>query len=221
MTLLRNTVTISFISYKKEGGAQLLEEKRYLINELAKQANTTVRTIRYYTSEGLLPQPITDGKYAYYEENHLRRLELILQMKEAYLPLKEIRQIMLSLSDEEVKLRLTEQVLPDKKNEVDNTPLTIRQSNESDALNYISNLMETQSKYRSNEIQSRKTPQPVQFPDRNFQIPLPISPHDVENWQRIILAPGVEMHLQYPTDSDTSHRIQQLISYAKKIFIKS
>jgi DNA-binding transcriptional MerR regulator len=198
----------------------MLEKARYLINELAKRANTTVRTIRYYTSEGLLPQPETDGKYAYYDENHLRRLELILRMKEAYLPLKEIRQIMLSLSDEEVKQRLVEQILPDNKVELGNSPITTRKNKASDALNYISNIMETQSKYRSNEFQSRKPPQPSQSPDRNFQTPLPISPDDVENWQRIILAPGVELHLRHHTDSETSHRTQQLISYAKKLFLR-
>jgi DNA-binding transcriptional MerR regulator len=199
----------------------LLQENKFLINDLAKQANTTVRTIRYYTSEGLLPQPITDGKYAYYDENHLRRLELILRMKEAYLPLKEIRQIMLSLSDEDVINRLKEQVLQDKKEDYKSANHISRKNKGSDAVEYISNIMETQTKYRSTEFQSSRPPQSSPVPDRNFQIPLPISPNDVENWQRIILAPGVEMHLQYPTDSDTSHRIQQLISFAKKIFIKS
>ncbi|MBW6473774.1 MAG: MerR family transcriptional regulator [Anaerolineaceae bacterium] len=197
----------------------MLEKARFLINELAKRADTTVRTIRYYTSEGLLPQPDTDGKYAYYDENHLQRLELILRMKEAYLPLKEIRQIMLSLSDEEVKLRLMEKNQTHKIEYLDDNLPPIQKSKESDALNYISNLMETQTKFRSNQLQSRRPPQFPQDLD-DLQIPLPISPDDVENWQRIILAPGVEMHLRYPTDSDTNHRIQQLISYAKKIFLK-
>ncbi len=195
----------------------MLEKAHYLINELAKRADTTVRTIRYYTSEGLLPQPETDGKYAYYDENHLRRLKLILQMKEAYLPLKEIRQIMLSLSDEEVKQRLMEKNKSVRLEEEDNAIPQFKKSKQSDALNYISNLMETQTKYRSNTFQSRKPPQFDQVDD--LQIPLPISTDDVENWQRIILAPGVEMHLRLPTDSDTNHRIQQLISYAKKIFL--
>lgn len=196
----------------------MLEKARYLINELAKRADTTVRTIRYYTSEGLLPQPDTDGKYAYYDENHLHRLELILRMKEAYLPLKEIRQIMLSLSDEEVKQRLMEKNKSVRLEEVDNAIPQFKKSKESDALNYISNLMETQTNFRSKQFHSRRPPQFDQVDD--LQIPMPISPDDVENWQRIILAPGVEMHLRYPTDSDTNHRIQQLISYAKKIFLK-
>ena len=197
----------------------MLEKARYLINELAKRANTTVRTIRYYTSEGLLPQPDTDSRFAYYDENHLRRLELILRMKEAYLPLKEIRQIMLSLSDEEVKLRLMEKTQSVILEELDKDIPQFKKSKESDALNYISNLMETQTKFRSNQLQSRRPPQIRQMDD-DLQIPLPISPDDVENWQRIILAPGVEMHLRYPTDSDTNNRIQQLISFAKKIFLK-
>ncbi|HSM25839.1 MAG TPA: MerR family transcriptional regulator [Anaerolineaceae bacterium] len=199
----------------------MLEEKQFLINELAKRARTTVRTIRYYTSEGLLPQPDTDGKYAYYDENHLRRLELILRMKEAYLPLKEIRQIMISLGDEDVKQRLLEEGAPIKKEESKLNPSTLKQSKNSDALDYISNLMETQTRYRSNEPQSRRPPQSAQPPKQNLQSPLPFSPQDVESWQRIILSPGVEMHLRYPTDSETNNRIQQLISFAKKIFTKS
>ncbi|MBE0685752.1 MAG: MerR family transcriptional regulator [Anaerolineaceae bacterium] len=198
----------------------MLEKARYLINELAKRADTTVRTIRYYTSEGLLPQPDTDSKYAYYDENHLRRLELILRMKEAYLPLKEIRQIMLSLSDEEVKKRLEE----DKSNflldEDDmETPMFLEKPGKSDALDYISNLLETQSKYRTDNSPPKR-PAQIQLNQEKMQIQIPFSPDDVENWQRIILSPGVEMHLRYPTDSDTNHRIQQLISFAKKIFLK-
>ena len=199
----------------------MLEEKRFLINELAKRARTTVRTIRYYTSEGLLPQPDSDGKFAYYDENYLRRLELILRMKEAYLPLKEIRQIMLSLSDDDVKQRLLEEGATIKKEESKHNQSTLKKSKDSDALDYISNLMETQTRYRSNEPQSRRPPQFVQSPGQNLQTPLPISAQDVESWQRIILAPGVEMHLRYPTDSETNNRIQHLISFAKKIFTKS
>lgn len=196
----------------------MLEEKRFLINELAKRAKTTVRTIRYYTSEGLLPQPDTDGKFAYYDENHLRRLELILRMKEAYLPLKEIRQIMLSLSDDDVKQRLLEERTPIKTEERKSSVSTFRKSKESDALDYISNIMETQTRYRINELPSRRPPPLAQPPQQNLQTPLPFSPQDIETWQRIILVPGVEMHLRYPTDSETSNRIQHLISYAKKIF---
>jgi len=190
----------------------LLLQKKFLINELAKQANTTIRTIRYYTAEGLLPQPEMDGKYAFYDENHLQRLELILKLKDAYLPLREIRQIMLSLSDAEVLQRLKEEV---------NSGLELKQENlikeikedPSSALDYISNVINTQAKFRS-----IPPSRPVPTQPRSSQTPLPIPVQDVENWQRIPVAPGVEIHMKHPTDSDTLHRVQQLLSYAKKLF---
>lgn len=199
----------------------MLETERYLINELAKLTKTTIRTIRYYTAEGLLPQPESDGKYAYYDENHRHRLELILQMKAAYLPLKEIRQIMLSLSDEEVKQRLMEHVLPEKKEEAKRSKNLTSNKKESDALNYISTILETQTRYRTNEFQSKNPALKNQNVTFFSQSPLPIDPADVENWQRVLLTPGVELQLRYPTDAETSNRVQQLIRYAKKLFNKS
>src|SRR5512136_2217946 len=77
-----------------------------LIHELAERAGISVRTIRYYIEEGLLPQPSYQGKYSYYSPSYLDRLELIRMLKESYLPLREIREIMNSLSDEEVKRKL-------------------------------------------------------------------------------------------------------------------
>lgn len=190
----------------------MLIQKKFLINELAKRANTTVRTIRYYTTEGLLPQPEMDGKYAYYGENHLQRLELILKLKDAYLPLREIRQIMLSLSDEEVIQRLKEEVNSGMELRQDNLIREIKED-PSSALDYISSVINTQAKFRSIPPSRSTQPQP-----RIPQTPLPFPEQDVENWQRIPLAPGVEIHLKHPSDSDTHHRVQQLISYAKKLF---
>jgi len=198
----------------------LLDNKRYLINELAKLSKTTVRTIRYYTSEGLLPQPDSDGKYAYYDENHKKRLDLILRMKAAYLPLKEIRQIMLSLSDEQVTQRLMEQVSTEKKEGVKRSESPGSKKKGSDALNYISNILETQTRYRTNELISKKPALQNQKTISYSQSPLPLDPSDIENWQRIILSPGVELQLRYPADTETNNRVQQLITYAKKIFNK-
>ena len=73
------------------------------ISELADAAGVTVRTIRYYVNEGLLPQAETSGRYALYDAAYLDRLELIRRWKEAYLPLKEIRERMALLSDPQVR----------------------------------------------------------------------------------------------------------------------
>jgi DNA-binding transcriptional MerR regulator len=80
----------------------------YTIGELAEAAEVTPRTIRYYTAEGLLPPPDTRGRYALYGGAHLLRLRLIARLKEAYLPLGEIKARMEHLSAEQVAQLLAE-----------------------------------------------------------------------------------------------------------------
>jgi DNA-binding transcriptional MerR regulator len=84
----------------------MMTTEELLIHELAERAGISVRTIRYYIEEGLLPQPSYQGKYSYYSKAYLDRLELIRRLKDSYLPLKEILSIMNSLSDEDVHRRL-------------------------------------------------------------------------------------------------------------------
>jgi DNA-binding transcriptional MerR regulator len=67
------------------------EEQLLSIGELAERAGVTPRTIRYYTAEGLLPRSEARGQHALYGEEHLLRLRLIARLKEAYLPLGEIK----------------------------------------------------------------------------------------------------------------------------------
>lgn len=61
------------------------------IAELAERAGVTPRTVRYYVAEGLLPAPGGRGQRRAYSQEHLRRLDMIRQLKDAYLPLYEIR----------------------------------------------------------------------------------------------------------------------------------
>ena len=63
----------------------------------------SVRTVRYYIAEGLLPPPEGSGPGSSYTQGHLDRLRLIQRLKEAYLPLKEIRRRLSGLSDDEVR----------------------------------------------------------------------------------------------------------------------
>jgi DNA-binding transcriptional MerR regulator len=69
----------------------MAEETFYTISQLAERAGVTPRTIRYYTAEGLLPRPDARSQYALYGQEHLLRLRLIARLKDAYLPLGEIK----------------------------------------------------------------------------------------------------------------------------------
>lgn len=81
-------------------------EERYQISDLAQRVGVSPRTIRYYTEEGLLPQPDVDGKYAFYSHTHLIRLQFIKILKDTYLPLREIRQVVTGMSDEQIEVRV-------------------------------------------------------------------------------------------------------------------
>jgi DNA-binding transcriptional MerR regulator len=78
-------------------------EGRYSLQELAERGGVPVRTIRYYTTQGLLPPPLSRGRYAAYTEAHLNRLRLIGKLKRAYLPLPAIRAQLEGLTDAQVE----------------------------------------------------------------------------------------------------------------------
>lgn len=54
----------------------------YTIDELAARTGLTVRTVRFYATEGLLPPPRRRGRLAYYGPVHRLRLELIRTLQE-------------------------------------------------------------------------------------------------------------------------------------------
>lgn len=73
------------------------------ISELARRAGATPRTVRFYVAEGLLPPPSGRGAAADYGYDHLVRLAAIRALKAGYLPLAEVRRRLAGLSTEEVE----------------------------------------------------------------------------------------------------------------------
>ena len=65
------------------------------INEAARLAGVSERTLRYYDRIGLLrPSAMTDSGYRLYDEDALQRLQQILFFRELGFPLAQIREIM-------------------------------------------------------------------------------------------------------------------------------
>ncbi|NEB55891.1 MerR family transcriptional regulator [Streptomyces griseus] len=61
------------------------------IGELAEQAGTTTRTLRYYESRGLLPARRAENGYRSYEEDDLRLLQQIRTLQDFGFDLEETR----------------------------------------------------------------------------------------------------------------------------------
>jgi DNA-binding transcriptional MerR regulator len=62
----------------------------YKLEELARAANISPRTVRYYVQRGLVPPPAFRGKDSSYGPEHLVRLKAIRRLQEAFFPLDAI-----------------------------------------------------------------------------------------------------------------------------------
>lgn len=69
------------------------------VDELADRTGVTVRTIRYYQSEGLLPPPGRVGREARYGDAHVERLDLIARLRTRGLRLQAIADVLESVGD--------------------------------------------------------------------------------------------------------------------------
>jgi DNA-binding transcriptional MerR regulator len=79
------------------------------IGELADRAGATVKTVRFYSDRGLLPEAArSSGGHRRYGPQALERLQLIRSLRTLDLPLPEIRRI---LEDEEAAGRVLENAL--------------------------------------------------------------------------------------------------------------
>jgi len=175
------------------------------------EAGVTPRTIRFYTAEGLLPPPDARGKYALYTEEHLSRLDLIGKLKDAYLPLGEIRARIEHLNQAGVA-----EMLATVENESSPTPPgQVHESASASA--YIARVLATQSigaqqpppRPSAPAIHAMATP----APPMQAAEPLPAP----DTWERLELAPGVELHARAASDHETHNFIRRIVEYAKTL----
>ena len=117
---------------------------RMSLAELTEVANVSVRTVRYYIAEGLLPPPEGAGPSSAYSAGHLDRLLLIQRLKEAYLPLREIRRRLSGLGDEEVKALLERGSSAD-------SPVVPLEPSLAPARDYLA-ILETRERYRTEPL---------------------------------------------------------------------
>src|ERR1700744_6123877 len=64
------------------------------VDELAARTGLTVRTVRFYAAEGLLPPPERRGRVAYYDSRHRMRLDLVRTLQEHGYTLAAIERVL-------------------------------------------------------------------------------------------------------------------------------
>jgi len=101
----------------------------YKINELAKIAGISNRTLRYYDHIGLVqPHRRKDNRYRFYDSSHVNQLQHILILKEMGLELSQIKELLLEINHEK-RLQMMEnhlQTLEQKRNRIESIMKTVQ-----------------------------------------------------------------------------------------------
>ncbi|MDQ3707166.1 MAG: MerR family transcriptional regulator [Chloroflexota bacterium] len=211
------------------------------IQELADRAGVTTRTIRYYVEQGVLPPP-DRGRPAEYTTEHVKLLDLVRRLKEQYLPLEEIRDMLQRLAPEQVEEFLGGSGSQQEEREPP-----------SSAADYISQVL-NRGALRSQLKEQAMPPPPAPSappsmpPSRRTAIgaegassaptPTPVAPArpvetvsaatdtqqpvnpyigEERSWQRVTLVTGVELHYEASLSTTRRNAITKIIEAARAI----
>jgi DNA-binding transcriptional MerR regulator len=188
-----------------------MTEEEFLINELAKKAGVSVRTIRYYMAQDLLQAPKTRGRYARFNKNHLDRLELIKNLKDLHMTLAEIKGLIETIGEQKILDQLEKDEPSFLEPHLFTAELKMEKSG-SAALDYLARISSSQKLFQAKE--SARIPSPPRQTGRRTAETSPSQ----QTWERVQLAPGVELNYLSSFDTENLARIQQLIEDSKKLF---
>ena len=213
---------------------------RLTLGELTDAADVSVRTVRYYIAEGLLPPPEGAGPGSAYTRGHLDRLRLIQRLKEAYLPLKEIRRRVAGLDDEEVRtfLRDADEGAPGAA-----LPAVAEDDSLAGARRYLA-MLDTRERYHTEPMALQLPAQPAPAPpaisgpasapraapERGPRVPAgtvaarpphPEAPEAIPAqplWHRIPLGDEAELVISDRVYGRHRDRVDWLVRWARKVF---
>jgi DNA-binding transcriptional MerR regulator len=206
---------------------------RYTLTELTEAADVSVRTVRYYIAEGLLPPPVSAGPQSHYTQGHLDRLLLIGRLKASYLPLREIRRELAGLDDDEVhdlvhEPAATARTLMEADPIYRSTavpPMSEPERPRDSAADYISRVMARTAGQQGEQSDDpwRQPPQPaigrVAFSPLSPAEPSPASHYPSPGvWRRVPLSDDAELLIREEAYQRKRDRVDWLMRWARKVF---
>jgi len=194
-------------------------ETEYSLQDLSDLAGVTPRTIRYYIAQGLLPSPGKAGPGATYADGHLNRLRLIKRLQREHLPLAEIRTRLAALDDATVAALVE---APASEPPADS------------AIDYIRAVLGGDASFESTALSRLAAPPAspppayavdiaapayrlAEFGPAYTETPTPTPAPDRSQWDRILLAPDVELHVRRPLGRRQHKRVERLIQIAREL----
>jgi len=86
------------VTHTASGGSG--EPALLTLEQLTRRTGLTVRTVRFYTSRGLVPPPIRRGRSGYYSTEHVARIELVLELQSHGFTLSAIERYVAGIPDD-------------------------------------------------------------------------------------------------------------------------
>jgi Ca-activated chloride channel family protein len=202
---------------------------KYWISELADLTGVSTRTIRYYIEEGLLPAPEIEGRYAVFNEGYVYRLKLIKYLKDAFLPLREIRTLLDRWDDDQIRRKVAEferdplQAARTLGVIATTPPSAVGASLKESAADYLSQVMSAPQQERGHVSPGQRqhnlnhANQVSAAPGDEMRLEMPSEP---ESWQRFSLGEGIELWVRHPISRETKYRLDLLMEQARSLFTK-
>ncbi|MBA2248303.1 MAG: MerR family transcriptional regulator [Chloroflexia bacterium] len=201
----------------------------YTLDELCALTGVTVRTVRYYIGEGLLPPPTGHGATARYTHDHLDRLLVIGAMKERYLPLREIRRSLDAMSARDISetagliRQQTETTDGDTAEQSDDaiasSPMLQAPPPEPERRLGAKLMMEPPSSAADYiaDVLDRDHRQGRPRQGRAIRIRPPTPEPDAIAWRRVPITAGAELLIEEETYTRRREQIESLVAWAKRI----
>lgn len=190
------------------------------INTLSRETGISVRTIRYYLAQDLLPPPAGRGPAATYGSGHRDRLTLIRRLQDAHLPLAEIRKQLQALDDAGVVRALAGAVAgaePPALNAYDYVRQVLAKRQSPDQ-----GLTDAGPESLSGPAGSQKPAVAAAAPGAPAPVALPAAADPRKptrsHWERIALHPDIELHVRRPLARPDQRRLDELLDQAQRLF---
>jgi DNA-binding transcriptional MerR regulator len=202
--------------------------------ELSGAAGVTPRTIRYYVQQGLLPSPGTRGPGTRYERAHLDRLQLIRRLQRQHLPLAEIRRRLEALDDDGIRDALA--LGPEhggSSSALDYVRDVLARQSARTIAEPEARLAAARPRARSALGQSPPAlaapaaagaPPPgglhrvPSVPTAEATSTIQPSRATRSTWERIPIAPDVELHVRRPLSREQNRQVERLLEAARDLF---
>jgi DNA-binding transcriptional MerR regulator len=209
----------------------------YSMSELAKLTGLRPRTIRYYVAEGLVPSPGREGAATRYPESTRVRLRLIAKLRDAHQPLAQIRSRLAELTDDEVvdlsaapvEPAVSESALDYIRGVLEQRP-TLMAEEPSAFYGSAARLFDAAAPSAAEPLMPAPRGGPAveaRFRQARFMSSPPArglaaasaltpAPAERSNWDRIVLADGIELHVRQPLNRRDDRLVERLVALARQ-----